>query len=212
VINTSKKYCYRIYHIENLNRILQVGLCSKNHPLSTSDFVPIGNPQIINTRSSTKVRINGYGNIGDYIPFYFTPRSIMLYNIVTGYWAPLVPKISKSDIIVIRCEINQLIKVNRFFFTNGQANDALTRHYNDLSKLNKIDWANIQNSNFSKSDDDFDRARRYQAEFLVYYHVPVEAIESIIVYNEGTAKFVKDELSQAGVILPVHISPKCFFN
>ena len=211
-INTSKKYCYRIYHIENLKKILRVGLCCKTHPLSTTDFVRIGNPQIIEARSATKVRINDYGNIGDYIPFYFTPRSIMLYNIVTGYWAPLVPKILKKDIIIIRCEITKLSNVNRFFFTNGQANDALTKHYNDLSKINKIDWENIQNGNFSKSDGDFDRPRRYQAEFLVYYHVPVNAIESIIVYNDGTAKFVGDELSQAGVTLAVHISPNYFFN
>lgn len=67
----------------------------------------------------------------------------MLYNIVTGYWAPLGPKIPKKDIIIIRCEIMELSKVNSFFFTNGQANDKLTRHYNDLSKLNKIDWDNI---------------------------------------------------------------------
>lgn len=212
LINENKRYCYRIYHIQNLKRILQVGLCSKNHPLSTGDFVQIGNPQIITARSETKVRINDYGNIGDYIPFYFTPRSIMLYNIVTGYWAPLVPEISRKDIIIIRCEISRLSSVNRFFFTDGQANDALTKHYNDLSKTNKIDWENIQKGNFSKSDGDFDRPRRYQAEFLVYYHVPVDAIESIVVYTEGTAKFVENELLKAGESFPVHISPESFFN
>lgn len=81
-----------------------------------------------------------------------------------------------------------------------------------MSKINNVDWESIQNGNFNKSDGDLDRPRRYQAEFLVYYHIPVKAIESIIVYNEGTAKFVASELSDARVTLPVHISPKSFFN
>ena len=101
---------------------------------------------------------------------------------------------------------------HRFFFTDGQANDAFTKHYSDLSQLNQVDWKIIQNSEFSKSSDDFDRARRYQAEFLVYYEVPVEAIESILVYNEGTAKFVRNELLQAGVSLSIHIHPYSFFS
>ena len=211
-INKDKKYCYRIYHLENLTNILEVGLCNKNHPLASRHFIEIGNPSIISTRTATPVRIKGYGNIGDYIPFYFTPRSIMLYNIVTGYWEPIVPKIAKKHLIIIQCEINVLTKVNRFFFTNGQANDALTKHYSDLSQLNEVDWKIIQQSEFNKSAADFDKARRYQAEFLVYYHVPVTAIESILVYNEGTAKFVINELSQSGVTLPIHISPKSFFS
>lgn len=211
-INKDKKYCYRIYHLENLTNILEVGLCNKNHPLASRHFIEIGNPSIISTRTATPVRIKGYGNIGDYIPFYFTPRSIMLYNIVTGYWEPIVPKIAKKDLIIIQCEINVLTKANRFFFTNGQANDALTKHYSDLSQLNEVDWKIIQQSEFNKSAADFDKARRYQAEFLVYYHVPVTAIESILVYNEGTAKFVINELSQSGVTLPIHISPKSFFS
>ena len=212
LINKHKKYCYRISHIKNLPKILEVGLCTKSHPLASPNYIRIGNPEIINSRNSTKVRLANFGNIGDYVPFYFTPRSIMLYNIVTGYYGSLVPKVDRKDIIIIRCEINKLSKVNRFFFTDGQANDAFTKHYSDLSQLDQLDWKIIQNSEFSKSSDDFDRARRYQAEFLVYNEVPVEAIESILVYNEGTAKFVQNELLRSGVSLPIHIHPYSFFS
>lgn len=48
----------------------------------------------------------------------------MLYNIVTGYWAPLVPKLSREDILIIRSEIAVLSRNTRFFFTDGQANTA----------------------------------------------------------------------------------------
>lgn len=80
VINANKTFCYRITHRDNLQHILDQGLVNKNHKNAAPNFVTIGNPEIIDVRSTTEVGLKGYGNIGDYIPFYFTPRSIMLYN------------------------------------------------------------------------------------------------------------------------------------
>nr|WP_295930648.1 DUF4433 domain-containing protein [uncultured Dyadobacter sp.] len=211
MINADRKYCYRICNIRNLPHILEVGLCTKSHPSASREFHSIGNPDIIGTRDTTPVRIDGFGNIGDYVPFYFTPRSIMLYNIVTGYWAPLVPQLSREEIIVVRSEINVLSRNGRFFFTDGQANAAYSRHYRDLKDLDKIDWESIQNSNFQKSDLDTDRPRRYQAEFLVHSHVPLESIESFIVYNENAEAIVNSHLNSARLNIRVTVAPICFF-
>jgi len=211
-INADRKYCYRICNIRNLPHILEAGLCTKNHPSASKEFHPIGNPDIIGTRDTTRVRIDGYGNIGEYIPFYFTPRSIMLYNIVTGYWAPVVPKLPKEEILVIRSEIAVLSRNARFFFTDGQANAAYSNHYNDLKDLDKIDWESIQQSNFQKSDLDTDRPRRYQAEFLVHSHVPLESIESFLVYNENVAALVNGQLKSAGLNIAVRVAPIYFFS
>lgn len=211
IINADRKYCYRICDIRNLTHILKAGLCTRNHPSASREFHTIGNPDIIGARDTTPVRIDGYGNIGDYVPFYFTPRSIMLYNIVTGYWAPLVPKLSREDILIIRSEIAVLSRNTRFFFTDGQANTAYSNHYTDLADLNKIDWESIQQSNFQKSDLDTDRPRRYQAEFLVHSHVSLESIESFLVYNENAEALVNTHLNSAGLNIPVAVAPICFF-
>lgn len=208
IINADRKYCYRICNIRNLTHILEVGLCTKNHPSASSQFYPIGNPDIIGTRDTTPVRIDGYGNIGDYVPFYFTPRSIMLYNIVTGYYAPLVPQLSREEIIVLRSKIAILGQSKRFFFTDGQANTVYSKHYTDLKDLDKIDWESIQQSNFQKSDSDTDRPRRYQAEFLVHSHLP---IESILVYDDSAEAVVNTNLKVAGLNIPVTVAPICFF-
>ncbi|RDB05755.1 DUF4433 domain-containing protein [Runella aurantiaca] len=167
---------------------------------------------MIDVRSIASVRIEGYGKIGEYVPFYFTPKSMMLFNIVTGYQAPLVPKRSKSEILVIRCLIEELIKLPQWFFTDGQGNDMATNHYNDLINLNSIDWESIQQSNFSKSDGDYDRPRRYQAEFLVRDEVPCRSIESFHVYNEEAAEYVNTLLRVHNLDnLFVHIQPIYFF-
>ncbi len=213
MINQQKNFCYRIYHIDNLKHILNNGLCTKHHPNARADFVSIGNTEIIDTRNNTVVKIKNYGKIGEYVPFYFTPRSLMLLNIVTGHRAPLVPKRNKDELVVVRCLIDDLCKLNKFFFTDGQANIiSMTEHYNDIALLDTIDWGIIQNSDFKKDADDTDKQRRYQAEFLVYSHVPVTAIESIVVYNEKAEKLVKTELAKTDKIIPIHIIKNYFFD
>src|SRR5690606_31118509 len=161
---------------------------------------------------TTDVQIAGYGKVGEYVPFYFTPRSIMLYNIVTGHRAPKVPKVPRENILVIRCLIEQLAKCGRYFFTDGQANVSNgTNHFHDLKDLDKIDWSIIQTSSFSKSTDDLDRARRYQAEFLVHDHVPVSAVESIVVYNKFAQARVEAQLKELQKELSVQIIRNYFF-
>ncbi|WP_276977267.1 DUF4433 domain-containing protein [Flavobacterium filum] len=213
MINKNRKYCYRITHINNLPLLLKNGIVNKNHCNASDDYIEIGNPEIIDVRSTSPVKIKNYGMIGDYVPFYFTPKSIMLYNIISGYWHPLVPRRNRNEIIVIRCLINDLATLPRWFFTDGQANikDGTVMHYNDLNELDAIDWQSIQNSNFSKSDGDFDRPRRYQAEFLVQHEVPIDCIESLNVYNQQAADTALGILNEKNINLAVNIQPQYFF-
>lgn len=211
MINKHRRYCYRITHINNLPLLLQNGIVNKNHPNASEDYIEIGNPEIIDVRSTSPVKIHNYGMIGEYVPFYFTPKSIMLYNIITGYWHPLVPWRNRSEILVIRCLIEDMTTLPRWFFTDGQGNDMASGHYNDLEELDEIDWHCIQNSDFTKSDGDFDRPRRYQAEFLVHHEVPIESIESLNVYNQQAADVVIDILNENNINLAVNIQPQYFF-
>jgi len=213
MLNKDRKYCYRITHIQNLPLILENGIVNKNHRDADGNYIEIGNPEIIDVRSTTPVRIDGYGMIGDYVPFYFTPKSMMLFNIITGYRAPVVPKRSRNEILVIRCLITDLTKLTKWFFTDGQANikDGTVKHYNRLSHLPEIDWESIQQSNFTKSDGDYDRPRRYQAEFLVHSKVPLKAIESLNVYNQQAADYVNEVINENNINLAVNIQPQYFF-
>src|SRR5690606_11958190 len=183
MINGQKLYCYRITHINNLSLLLQNGIVNKNHPSAAVNYINIGNNEIIDVRSQVPVKINNYGMIGDYVPFYFTPRSTMLLNIITEYRAPLVQQRIRNEVLVIRCLISDLVNLPQWFFTDGQANDIATQHYNNLAFINNIDWLSIQTSNFNKSDGDYDRLRRYQAELLVHQQVPITSIESLNVFD-----------------------------
>ncbi len=198
-------------HRDNLDHVLRHGLVNKAHPSADPDFVSIGNLEIIDVRSTTPVKLENYGHIGDYVPFYFTPRSLMFYNIITGYYHPKVPKRSREEIIVFRCLIKVLSDLPRWFFTDGQANDSESNHYGDLNKLAEIDWNCIQQSQFSKSDD-YDRPRRYQAEFLVHDAVPVNCIESICVSSDKMLHWAQQKINDAGVMLKAQVVKPYFFE
>jgi len=211
MINKNKKYCYRITHIKNLPIILESGIVCKKNSKANSKYINIGNPEIIDVRTETPVKIEDYGMIGDYIPFYFTSKSIMLYNIQTGFRHPFVPKRNPSEILVMKFKIEELSSLeSKWFFTDGQANDKATTHYNNLTDIDKIDWESIHQNNFSKSDD-FDRGRRYQAEFLVKNEVQISHIESLNVYNDKAKEYVEKILKEYNLEIRVNNNKIYYF-
>lgn len=211
MVNKNKEFCFRITHIDNLEIILENGIVCKTHLNASPNYINIGNPEIIDVRNGTRVRVAHYGMLGEYVPFYFTPKSIMLYNIQSGFRHPVVAKRPPSEILVMRFRIDELCSLkNRWFFTDGQANDSATNHFHDLSELNSIDWNSIQNSKFSKTDD-YDRGRRYQAEFLVKDEVPLDKIESFVVYDEKSKIKVETILKKLGIKITVNINKLYYF-
>ena len=170
-------------------------------------YVNIGNSEIINTRGVFPVKIEDYGFIGDYVPFYFGKQSIMLYNILTGRGG--VRKQSPEDIVYLCCGVAKLInECPRYFFTDGQANKQLTEHFSSTNDLDKIDWDIVNGSDFKKTQEQPDKSRRYQAEFLVHQHVPVSCINKIVIYNKSAASIVEALLKGNGLRIPLRIAKK----
>jgi len=61
-------------------------VCTRaNGTLYDPNYRNIGNPDLIDKRSRRVVPIPPGGTLSDYVPFYFTPFSMMMYNIKTGY-------------------------------------------------------------------------------------------------------------------------------
>jgi len=201
---------YRILHFDNLAHVFKNGLYIRNHPSSDPDYINIGNSAIINTRETFPVKIYKYGCLGDYIPFYFGTQSIMLYNILTGHGG--LKKYPPDNIVYLCCFVEDLVKTSsKYFFTDGQANKKFTKHFTELSDLNNVDWEIVNSSDFRMTEEDPDRPRKYQAEFLVYKHVPVSCISKIVVYNRKRKNDVKSLLDNNGLDIEVNIANKDIF-
>ena len=76
-------YVFRITHINNISHIAQYGITHESSPNRNPHFQTIGDGGLIRKRTG-KVLFNGK-RLGDYIPFYFSPKMPMLYVICKGY-------------------------------------------------------------------------------------------------------------------------------
>ena len=199
---------YRMVHVSNLEFIFRNGMWSKNSGVIDPDFVPIGNSDVIKTRIEYNIKVAPPGGmLSDYVPFYFAGHSPMLYNIITGYGD--VTRYMQKDIAFIVCGVHRLIDIGaEWCFTDGHAIKAITKYYNSLDDIGKLDWNAIRSTYWNNTETDMDRQRKKMSEFLVRNHVPVETIRFVVVHNEETKAFVESLCEKIGIGLAVIIDVK----
>jgi hypothetical protein len=117
------------------------------------------------------------GTLADYVPFYFAPRSPMLYLNWQGY----VPAHagSQDQIVHLVCSVQAVAKPQRFVITNMHPIAALAEQFDDLEALDGLDWTTMRAKYWSDTDEQPDRRSRRQAEFLVHRSVPVREVRLV---------------------------------
>jgi ssDNA thymidine ADP-ribosyltransferase DarT-like protein len=178
---------YHITPIDNLPGIIKEGglLCDRN--AKKIKFVSIGHKDIKERRLRKGVPLAPGGVLADYVPFYFAPRSPMLYTInrgnVEGYvrgQEPIVHLVSSTEAV----DAEGLDWV----FTEGHAVMDYTDFFDDFADLDKIDWPLMRSKYWFDRDEYPDRCRRRQAEFLVHNFFPWKLVSEIGVCNTATAQ------------------------
>lgn len=195
----------RLTHFDNLEDILKNGMYSRNSGHIIPDYINIGDTTLIRQRETFKVRIDPPdGFLGDYVPFYFAGHSPMLLNIKTGNRG--IKQRPQEDLVYIVCKISDIIQhCPEWCFTDGHAKNHLTKFFNDTGQLSQLDWEMIKQKFWYDTEEDMDRMRRKQAEFLVKNHVPAKCICGIIVLNPEQEKKAKSIQQKAGINVPVYI-------
>lgn len=189
-------FIFRMTHIDNVTFIAKNGLWPKLSPVQDPDFVPIGNPNIIDKRTNKIVVVIPPGGVlGEYVPFYFSGHSPMLYNITTGYG---VKKVLQKDIVFLVCDALEIVNAGiPYCFTDGNATKAISKFYNNLYGLRELDWNCIQSKIWKNTEEDYDRVRKKMAEFLVKEHIPTNLIRGIIVKNPEAEQKVAEILGNS---------------
>lgn len=203
-------YIFRIVHRDNLGWILDNGLHCRTSHLHDPNYVEIGNPDLIDKRQVRVVPISPGGSLSDYIPFYFTPRSPMLFNIKTG-WNGIRQR-SNSEILILVSSLRRLRKMGQsFIFTDQHAYTPMANFYDDLDRLDQIDWTILQNSDFKKDLDDLGKPARYQAEALIHGVMPVGHLAGIACCDAANVKTVHAQLAAREITLNVAARPGWYF-
>jgi hypothetical protein len=70
-----------------------------------------------------------------------------------------------------------------FVFSDGHGIAIFTQWFDDLTKLDQVDWRAVQARYWADTPQNMDRQRRKQAEFLIHRFCPWDLIQEIAVVN-----------------------------
>lgn len=205
---------YHFTHAKNLPEILQSGhvFCQTRLPSGARD-VDISYYEVQERRRKKQVSCGPRGNLHDYVPFYFAPRSPMMFAIskgnVEGYEGGTVPLIY----LVSSAQRVQNAGLE-FVFTDGHPTKAFTSFFDDVAYLSEVPWDVMRSRYWNDDEDHPDRRRRRQAEFLVYGSFPWSAVEFLAVANKGIQTRLQKFLTTKypNRVKPVRVAPDWYFH
>lgn len=205
-LTAKNAYIWRIVRRSDMFWLIQNGLhCGNNIP-PDDNYKTMGNEELIAKRNTKFVPIGNRGSLNDYVPFYFTPFSPMMYNIYTGYNG--IPKVQNEDVVILVASLNDLKdKAVDFVFTDMHAYMMYANFYSDLEHLDKIDWGILQKCDFKR-----EKMERYQAEALIYQHLPIENLEAILCYSESAKLEVEGYVKQHNKNVRVVVAKHMYFK
>jgi hypothetical protein len=192
---------YHITHIDNLEGILKYGVLwsdAKRHEMGL-DCEIVGIPEIKRRRlEELEVNCHPGTKVGGYVPFYFCPRSIMLYIIYRGNHQDIKFRQGQNNIIHLQADLISTIEWAdknkiRWSFSDRNAGAYFAKFYNTIDDLNKINWAAVESTDFRGMLVKEGK----QAEFLVYESFPWHLVEKIGVQNDDIRKRVIEKIGDA---------------
>jgi hypothetical protein len=119
-------------------------------------------------------------NVGDCVPFYFCPRSVMLYVIHQANHPELAYRGGQNPIVHLQADLHEVVRWveandGHWAFSLSNAGARYTQFRSGLAALDQLDWEAIQATDFRGATV----KERKQAELLVHPRFPFELVERI---------------------------------
>lgn len=151
----------------------------------------IGYSHIKERRMRHSVTVAAGGTLGNYVPFNFCPRSVMLYVVAQGHENY---QEGQQPIVHLVSSIEAIGATGRpWLFTDRHADLGYANQYDTLDKLGEVDWAVMPLTYWSEPEV----KEKRQAEFLVHDWCPWEAVEVIGVIDQAIAARVEAAITGA---------------
>ena len=167
----------------------------------------------IKERRLNELRLNSHPDrfVGDCVPFYFCPRSVMLYLIFRGDDPDLDYRGGQGPIVHLEADLRRTVaradaNERRWAFTTSNAGSRYFEDFSDLSKLNTLDWDAIRTSQWAG-----ERKGPKQAEFLVEHSFPWNLISRIGVQSREVGNQVLQAIQWSSHRPTVEIKPGWYY-
>ena len=204
---------YHIVHVERLPSIITDNglLCDAVIARRSPSGIIIGMDGI-KQRRLTELTLTCYPDlhVGDCVPFYFCPRSIMLYMIHQANNPELVYRGGQRPIVHLEADLRQVVTWAennnlRWAFTLSNAGAYYFEDRCNPSQLGEIDWDAVQARNWRQCKEG------KQAEFLIENRFPWELISCIGVQTQQVYNQVTTSLQNAVHKPIVYMKPDWYY-
>lgn len=206
---------YHITHLDNLAAIAAAGVL-----LSDAAMIARGGPargigmSAIKRRRVEKLEVSTQPGtkVGDYVPFYFCPRSVMLYVIHCGNHPELSYRGGQEPIVHLEADLHTVIRWadtngRRWAFSLSNAGAFYTEFRSRVDALDHLDWNAIAASDFRPADI----KERKQAEFLVHEWFPFDLVDRIGVRSATVGVRVAPAIAAAKRKPVIEVHPEWYF-
>jgi len=184
----------KIYHIAHVDRMASIVadgrlLCDATLVQSGRAGTIIGMGAIKQRRLVLPVGCHPGDRVGDYVPFYLCPRSIMLYVIHKANHPELAYRGGQGPIVHLEADLHAVIawagdNGRRWAFSLSNAGSYYAQFRSRIEELGEVDWEAVAATDFRGA-----RVKEgKQAEFLVYDSFPWALVERIGVLSPQVAQ------------------------
>jgi hypothetical protein len=208
VDDLDKRAIYHITHIRNLASIIGAGCLWSDAQRIQQQLacVNIGHKHIKERRLTRPVPVAAKGFLGDYVPFNFCNRSVMLYPIHCGH---ADYRDGQRSVIHLVSTIRAVIRSGRpWAFTDRHAELRYAQYYDNAEHLDRIDWQVMPLIMWGGNNE---IKEKRQAEFLVHDCCPWSCIERIGVQDHEVAAAVSKILESSKQRVAVAVEPGWYY-
>jgi hypothetical protein len=206
---------YHITHLENLGSITAtLGLVSDANRIANALRCSLVGMSTIKQRRLEEIQVSCHPDttVGQYVPFYFCPRSIMLYLLHMGNHPDVSYRDGQKPIIHLQADFNTVVSwanINkvRWAFTDRNAGAYLTTFYSNPKDLGQVNWSAVQATDFRDSKIKEGK----QAEFLMFDVFPWTLIEKIGTIDNTISTQVTKVLEGIGHQPIIAVEPSWYF-
>lgn len=176
---------YHITHVDNLSSIISEGCIWSDAKIMQKQGVAKIGMSGIKRRRLEEIRLSSHPDlhVGECVPFYFCPRSIMLYMISRQNHPELQYKGGQEPIVHLEADLYNVVRWaernnKRWAFTLSNAGAYYFEDRASLENLNELDWNAINSTSWHECRD------KKQSEFLVEEKIPWQLIDRIGIYSK----------------------------
>ncbi|MFP4477242.1 MAG: DUF4433 domain-containing protein [Desulfatibacillaceae bacterium] len=205
---------YHIVHVDRLPSIISDGCiwCDAEVIRRRCSGTTIGMSGIKQRRLELPLTSHPGLHVSDCVPFYFCPRSIMLYLLHQGNHSELSYRGGQEPIAHLVADLQEVVKWangvrKRWAFTLSNAGSNYFEDRSDLGKLNEIDWNAVKANHWAAPAVKEGK----QAEFLMEHHFPWTLIHTVGVQSARMQHHVATALRQSTHKPGILIKPDWYY-